>query len=305
MARVLLLTLGSLVLSSIASASDGVIEINQAVALAGAVNGSLLADPPNFPVVLTVPGSYRLTGNLDVRGATGAENVTAISVETNGVSIDLAGFAIYGPTVCTGTPPTTALTCAPTGLGDGIQAAAYSNVSIFGGTVSGAGHVGVSCGLGGRIERMHVENSGSVGVAAGHGSLIFGNTVNRNSFGGIASSGGATIRGNSVGENGGFGVLSSSDIVEGNTVQENRSSGISASWSTVAGNSARSNYGTGITVTFGGLVIDNTVIGNQGAGLSLDAGVGYGRNVMRFDAGGSGSGGLQIAPNLCETALCP
>ena len=49
-----------------AGAVDGVIEINQAKALAGGVTPS---DTPGFPVSIDTAGSYRLTGNL--RATTG------------------------------------------------------------------------------------------------------------------------------------------------------------------------------------------------------------------------------------------
>src|SRR5271156_5439677 len=53
-------------LAAPAWAVDGVIEINQASAKAGGVTPG---DTPLFPVTLSQPGSYRLTGNLDVTDA--------------------------------------------------------------------------------------------------------------------------------------------------------------------------------------------------------------------------------------------
>lgn len=44
-----------------ALAAEGVIQINQARALAGGVTPG---DEPGFPVTISQPGSYRLTGNL-------------------------------------------------------------------------------------------------------------------------------------------------------------------------------------------------------------------------------------------------
>ena len=44
-----------------AFAVDGVIEINQARALAGGVLGDAIRDPPGFPVTIDRSGSYRLT----------------------------------------------------------------------------------------------------------------------------------------------------------------------------------------------------------------------------------------------------
>ena len=47
-------------------AVDGVVLINQAAALAGNVTPG---DTPGFPVVISVSGSYRLSGNLTVPDA--------------------------------------------------------------------------------------------------------------------------------------------------------------------------------------------------------------------------------------------
>jgi parallel beta-helix repeat protein len=297
----------SLVPFHLAFAADGVIEINQAIAQRGAVNGDLVADPAGFPVIITQPGSYRLTGNLDVRVAADPQNVHGISVAVNDVSIDLNGFAIYGPTVCTGAPPAEVLSCAPTGSGIGINANLRNNVSISGGVVNGAGRYGVLCGQSCRIERMHVENSGLHGISAADGSLIVGNTSRRNQSSGLGftSQGGVTYRGNSAVENGGNGITpGGSDTIEGNTVRENRGQGISANpGCTVVGNTVRSNFGAGIAATTGSLVIDNTVYLNTGIGLSLGAFVGYGRNAIYGNTGGEVSGGREIAPNLCGNDL--
>lgn len=296
--------------TTVGSAADGVVEINQAIALVGGVNGNLLADPAGFPVTITQPGSYRLTGNLDVRTATNPENVDAIEVATHDVTIDLNGFAVYGPSVCAGAPPATALACAPTGSGRGIDAANRKQVSVFGGTVSGAGSFGILCGTDCRIERMHVENCGLHGIVSGEGSLVFANTVRRNQQSGIGftSQGGVAIRANSSLENGGDGISpGGSDRIEGNTVRDNRGAGISAGpGSSVTGNVVHGNFGPGITALAGSLVIDNTVSSNNGAGLSLATFVGYGRNAIYANTGGTALGGTEIAPNLCESGTtCP
>ena len=76
--------------SADAPAGDGMIEINQAIAERGAVNGDLTKDPPGFPVVITEPGSYILTGNLSLMTASFA----GIQIDSNDVHIDLNGFRI-------------------------------------------------------------------------------------------------------------------------------------------------------------------------------------------------------------------
>src|SRR6266540_3776373 len=74
-------------------AVDGVVLIDQNRALAGGVTPG---DTPGFPVTLSVPGSYRLTGNLTVPDA----NTTAIQIAADNVTLDLNGFSILGPVVC-------------------------------------------------------------------------------------------------------------------------------------------------------------------------------------------------------------
>ena len=78
-------------------AVDGVIEINQARAIAGGVTPG---DTPGFPVTISAAGSYRLTGNLTVP----ALNTTAISITANYVTLDLGGFLVSGPNTCFGSP---------------------------------------------------------------------------------------------------------------------------------------------------------------------------------------------------------
>ncbi len=71
-----------------AFAVDGVILIDQNKALAGSVTPG---DAPGFPVSLTRPGSYRLSGNLTLPAAG-----DGIVIASDGVSLDLNGFSIVG-----------------------------------------------------------------------------------------------------------------------------------------------------------------------------------------------------------------
>src|SRR5438477_12305218 len=86
-------------------AVDGVVLINQNAALAGNVTPG---DTPGFPVTISVSGSYKLSGNLTVPDA----NTSAIQISADYVTIDLNGFSIIGPTVCSGFPVTS---CTPHG----------------------------------------------------------------------------------------------------------------------------------------------------------------------------------------------
>ena len=83
------------------AAVDGVVEINQTSALFGGITPS---DLPGFPVTLDQPGSYRLTGNLDLSGEPIPGNVNAVEIKADDVSLDLNGFSITGTTSCSTDP---------------------------------------------------------------------------------------------------------------------------------------------------------------------------------------------------------
>ena len=94
--RSTLILLLFLILAGPALAIDGVLEINQTCAVQ---TGCFAGDTAGFPVTITQPGSYALTGNLDL-SAEGV-NVSGVAVSTPAVTIDLRGFQIAGPTIST------------------------------------------------------------------------------------------------------------------------------------------------------------------------------------------------------------
>jgi hypothetical protein len=111
----------------------GIVEINQAKALSGGINGDQALDPPGFPIVLTVPGSYRFTSDLVQTDP----NTDVILVAVDDVTIDLAGMAIRGPVVCSGTP----VACLPNlASGSGIDPGASTNLVVRNGRILGMGH---------------------------------------------------------------------------------------------------------------------------------------------------------------------
>jgi hypothetical protein len=69
-------------------AVDGVILIDQNRALAGNVTPG---DAPGFPVTITQPGSYRLSGNLTVPA-----DASGIVIQADHVTLDLNGFRLAG-----------------------------------------------------------------------------------------------------------------------------------------------------------------------------------------------------------------
>jgi hypothetical protein len=149
-----------LVVAGPAHAVDGVIEINQARVKAGG---------GHFPFMITQPGSYRLTSNLDVTETaarmTGvaAENTTAIQVTADDVTIDLNGFMIKGPCVL---PLSGIAPCSPTGSGKGIDASAQTGVAVMNGILRGMGSSGVFLGPQSQAEKVRALSNGFRGIQA-------------------------------------------------------------------------------------------------------------------------------------------
>ncbi|MEM7053341.1 MAG: hypothetical protein AAF446_02220 [Pseudomonadota bacterium] len=155
-------------------ASDGVFEINADCAVFGCFDG----DTSGLPVTISNPGSYRLTGNLSINSV----NQTAISVDTDNVSIDLNGFALIGIVTCSGGT----LSCSDSGSGVGIDAETRANISIRNGTVSGMGNVGIIVGRYARLEEITVSQNGGGGIEAfAPGAVLHRITASENGGTGI------------------------------------------------------------------------------------------------------------------------
>lgn len=203
-----------------AHAADGVLEINQACVAAGCFAG----DAAGFPVTTAAAGSYVLTSNLTVPTA----NTTAVTLGARS-TLDLNGFAIVGPTTCTGQPAV----CTGTGTGVGVNSGTTGGV-IRNGTIRGMGSFGIRGGNDTRVEAVRIEGNGGDGIRGDSGS--YGWRVERCS---IDSNGGSGV---DVNYGGG-----GSTLIQGNTMRWNGAYGV---------------RGIGL------LVIDNTLLGNANYGIS-------------------------------------
>src|SRR5262245_12785083 len=81
---------GIFLLAQPSYAADGVVLIDQAAVLAGGITPG---DGPDFPVQITVPGSYRLSSDLVLPTSGGVQGVL---IQSNDVTLDLNGFTIHG-----------------------------------------------------------------------------------------------------------------------------------------------------------------------------------------------------------------
>ena len=261
-------------------AADGILEINQTCAVQ---TGCFAGDTAGFPVTIASPGSYRLTGNLDVSVAADPPGMTAIQTGANDVSIDLAGFAISGATLCGSFG-----TCTNTGSGNGIAptGGVRERISVRNGVIRGMGRYGVMCDIGCSVENVKVDGNGSIGIYV----------VNPP----------ARIHGSIARNNGGAGIYASG-VVSENIMEQNGGLGFDdRGFSVFARNRVFGNSGGGISCQ-GSMVIDNFIRFNSLSDVKLVAGTpcSLGRNTLNSIDSAVGSF-VEVDPNLCGSDLvCP
>jgi hypothetical protein len=288
-----------------ALAVDGVIEINQTRALAGNVTPG---DTPGFPVTLSRPGSYRLTGNL----ATSSRNISAIVVTADDVAVDLNGFTIACTLSTTGIIP---VACQP-GLGQGGQGVGFDmesrgRTSVKNGVVRGMGDDGIALGSHSTVQGVKSVANGGDGVSIGQNGRIDQCIASNNGGRGIRADFSGSVTNNIANENTLEGIGTRDHcVVTGNVATGNGKDGINAFGSVVTGNQANENGEDGIDVPNSGTVIGNRASFNGGFGLNLSTATGYAQNVVSTnnnvaDPNDEVLNGIQMGPNICSGALCP
>lgn len=260
-------------------ASDGVIEINQAVADSG---NMLAGDSAGFPVSITESGSYRLTSNLVIPGSPNPIFINMIEITASNVTLDLNGFVVKSTNVCSGVP--ISCTSAP-GSGVNIRvSSAATNAWIHSGSVVGAPDAGIYCDARCRIEDMTVTHSGSHGIWLLDGGHASRSIVSHNARDGISGSDSRVVdcESRSNGERG-FTLAGSSFLVN---------------------STADSNEGDGAYVE-SGVIVGNLLVDNGAYGLSLSLQSGWGGNVITGNTTGSVTGStIQLSTNVCATGTC-
>jgi hypothetical protein len=257
-----------------AAAIDGVTEINQARALSGGVTPG---DGPGFPVKIDRPGSYRLTGSLDVSAQPGAEDLPAIWIDSSFVTLDLNGFSLVGPVTCSGSPVTG---CSASGDGDGVHAPLANWVRIHDGFVRGFGRHGIH-GANVAVENVQAYSNAGAGIhMLSGGRVTYGISI-ANGGPGISGSGTLVVASRAV-DNGGPGFFVPNGQLHDCDAVHNSSFGIAVAGGLVVGNLSRDN-GSYALIAPGGAFTRNLL---AGADPVLGSGIAFG-------------------PNLCNGALCP
>lgn len=308
-------------------ASDGVLEIHQACVAAGCFDG----DTAGWPVTLASSGSYRLASNLVLPD----ENTTGVEITAFGVTLDLGGFAISGPTSCSwddsGGPPT--VVCTPSGTGMGVHAT--ERATVRNGWIRGVGGDGVYLELGGEVSAVNIREVGERGI---HGDnvqffLCQGNHVELTGDDGIRIQGLAS--GNVLKFVGDGGILATNIEFNDVVFAVGDALIVGGPWGNVAGNTVYASNGycvwaqgktaairDNVLRSCGGVLCTDasssqtagcTVTGNTMAlsgPLYLSATSGYGHNTLYENNGGNSEpqvvGGHEIGTNVCGTdTTCP
>ncbi len=278
---------------------DGVIEINQARALAGGVTPG---DAAGFPVTISQSGSYRLTGTLSVpNGGTGGIEITAAHV-----TIDLGSFAIQGPNTFAPGGPCTAL-----GGGLGIRADASPNLNgiiLRNGRVRGMGGTGAYLpGAGARIEGVIAEQNCGQGFEIGRAGIVIDSQAILNAGTGIQMGAASRLKDSIADQNGSSGLgLGDASIVTGCVTTSNTSDGIHFAGAGVVVNSlVAGNLADGIQYGGATVILQNTVDGNNVA-FRGNTFSGYGFNAINNNGSSGLDNGDSIGCNVIgDTPSCP
>lgn len=294
-------------------AGDGVREISQACA---AGPGCFPGDAPGFPVVIDHSTSVRLVGELIVPSA----DTTAISIEADDVALDLNGFAIRGPTACSGTPAV----CVPVGSGSGVFSLRDASV-VHGGTVTGMGGSGVLLlGAAVRVERVRAIGNGRTGIEVGLGAVIANCAARANGESGVRMGGDGVIVATRALGNGFDGFDLADAAAWSSSASGNGFDGIDGSTVTVGLSSLSGNGVDGADLSTAALAL-LAIFGNAQRGFDALDPFAAGDSAIRANAvrGGDASGGglrgdvfsgspttftdgLEIGTNLCNgNTSCP
>lgn len=236
--------------------NKGVISINQEKALEGEVTPG---DAPGFPVTISVPGSYELSGNLQIPDA----NTSGIVVTADNVTLNLNGFSITGGTTCTGIP---VQSCSPLGSGNGVDSN-MANTVVLNGTIQGMGANGLFLFGNGkkyRVEKVNVNNNGNTGIYMifSRGNIVTGNMAYYNRVRGIDAAFGSVVEGNTVDGNGEIGIVANSGCNASNNVSTNNGSfGLAMGAAGYVNNVMQGNNNNGAQVN-GGIAMGGNVCGN-------------------------------------------
>lgn len=272
-----------------------------ALCFTGSLNAATVLNPSSVPIVISTPGSYVLGGDI----ISSNPSITAITIATGGVSLDLGGHIVQGPATCSEDANMIVSSCTGSaGYGVAILLpwpmvnSPTSIVKISNGMIRGWGSGGlVGSGLATiRVESIDVAGNGYFGIGIDYGE-VRASTATGNAGHGISVQSGAVYESRAF-RNLGAGVRASDGMVTG-SFSELNGRGIDVTSGRVENSVARSNmvtahlFGTGEGIVLGGNGVASHVqsVNNQSHGISGAAIIG--------DSISSGNGGVGVSASHC------
>lgn len=292
-----------------ALAADGVLEINQTCAEGP---GCFPGDSAGFPVQLANPGSYHLTGNLTVDD----EATNAIRIMAAHITIDLGGFTISGPAVCSGEPVTS---CTNAGTGDGILAANnpdnFHDITIRNGDIRGMGDDAISLqNIGGvHVDGVRAVGNAGFGFKLGPRAQITNSLAASNLENGISASTASRVHGSTSMHNGGIGMnlAGGITIVTDSLSINNGNIGLNCGAAetdtcTIDGVTSSQNENFGMTLGNHAILRGSNITANANGQVIFNGEGGYVGNVISGGTPVSGTGAVELGLNLCNgDTSCP
>ena len=249
-----------------ACGDDGVMEINQAGALAGGITPE---DAPGFPVTLDRAGSYRLTSNLDYASY---PDHGGLWIRASGVVLDLNGFTIRGPVTCSSAasePWVSTCSNGASGASIAIDEGLRVYPTIRNGTIAGSSGTGVFCRSGCVLEDLLVRESETRGVFVAQGTIRRVRSFHNGGPGFVIyQSAAKEIQAEG---NAGFGIFGNGSSIADAGSYNNASAGIRIQNTIVTGSVSYGNE-VGLTGNGASRVRENVLLGNRGDSLTTTNG---------------------------------
>jgi hypothetical protein len=221
-----------------------------------------------FPFKITKSGSYKLTGNLDVPA--GADGIDILAPD---VTIDLNGFSIMGPVVCTGVVPAT---CPTATAGVGINGSGDpgtlgpADVKVFNGSVRGMGSHGIFLsGDGSLVQKVSAQSNAGSGIIVA-GSVIDSSAIANGQTGILA----VIVRDSEAASNVHDGIVldGRGGVGTGDVSSDNGGRGIVAQNGSVINSTTTLNKGVGLFAICPSAILNNTIVANASSIQTEDAG---------------------------------
>ncbi|MBC7942192.1 MAG: hypothetical protein H7Z19_20965 [Chitinophagaceae bacterium] len=222
-----------------AGAAQAQTTVDQAKAQAGGVTPG---DWPGFPITIDKPGSYVLTGNLDV-----PFHMNAFVINADNVTLDLNGFEVRSSGVCTRDANNNGWVSCNSASASGQQLISFSGIDVNGsntvirnGTIAGFRGHGVYGPAGGLwLDGLRIRHNRHNGVQMmGSGNRVTDTDLQLNKENGILGVR-VLVDGVTARENGDHGMQLSHSLVSRSMATHNRISGLHGSPSTDSPTSVR------------------------------------------------------------------